>query len=59
MNYFEDEDIDSDPDFEDRLLQQDNLYDVSEMAESIMEDDTMSMLSAKNPKFIPVDADID
>jgi len=59
----EDEQIEVDDDFEAKLKQGGNIYDVSELGESIAEDDNVSLFSHRttkiNKNFIPEDADLD
>ena len=59
----EDEPIESDDDFEAKLQQEGNMYDVSELGESMADDDNVSLFSHRtgkqNKNFIPEDADLD
>lgn len=52
-----------DDDFEAKFKQGGNIYDVSELGESIADDDNVSLFSHKtakvNKNFIPEDADLD
>jgi hypothetical protein len=59
----EEEPIEIDDDFEAKLNQEGNMYDVSEFGESMADDDNVSLFSHRtgkqNKNFIPEDADLD